>query len=144
MDYSEKFDDLQQRVAEGKAAAQAAATESRDQLKQRIHQAQDDVEVAVEDTKQQAGVAADEARSKWTQMKVDAAAHRDDIKAKIDKRDRQLDAKAAASEAGWAEDDAFAALDYAAWTVTDARLAVLDAIDARAYADERAKLAGPQ
>ena len=89
-------------------------------------------------------MAADEARSKWTQMKVDAAAHRDDIKAKIDKRDRQLDAKAAASEAGWAEDDAFAALDYAAWTVTDARLAVLDAVDARAYADERAKLAGPR
>jgi hypothetical protein len=64
MDYSAKFDDLQRRVADAKAAAQAAATESRDQLKQRIHQAQDDVEVAVEDTKQQAGVAADEARSK--------------------------------------------------------------------------------
>ena len=50
-------------------------------------------------------------------MKVDAAAHRDDIKAKIDKRTRELDAKAAASEADWAESDAFAALDYSAWTV---------------------------
>ena len=69
MDFSAKFEDLQRRVADAKAAAQAAAIESRDQLKQRIHQAQDDVEVAVEDTKQQAGVAVDEARSKWAQQR---------------------------------------------------------------------------
>lgn len=34
------------------------------------------------------------------------------------------------------------ALDYAAWTVWQAELTVLDAIDARARADERA--AGPE
>ena len=33
---------------------------------------------------------------------------------------------------------AAAAIDYAAWTVDNARLAVLDAIDARAYADDLA------
>jgi hypothetical protein len=38
-----------------------------------------------------------------------------------------------------AEDDAVAALDYAAWTLSSARLTVLDAIYARSYADERAK-----
>ena len=69
---------------------------------------------------------------------------RDDVKAKIDKRTRQLDAKAAANEADWAEDDAVAALDYAAWTLSSARLAVLDAIYARTYADERAKDAASQ
>jgi hypothetical protein len=31
--------------------------------------------------------------------------------------------------------------DYAAWTVDNARLAVLDAIEARGYADELAKAA---
>jgi hypothetical protein len=144
MDFSGKFDDLQQRVSEAKAAAQAATAESRDRLKQRIHQAQDDLDQDAEGTKQKASQAAADTRSKWAQMKVDAAARRDDVKAKIDKRNRQLDAKAAASEADWAEDDAFAALDYAAWTLSSARLAVLDAIDARAYADERAKLASPQ
>jgi hypothetical protein len=56
-------------------------------------------------------VAADEARSKWAQMKVDAAARRDDIRAKVDKRTRELDAKAATKEADWAESDALAALD---------------------------------
>jgi hypothetical protein len=35
MDFSAQFDDLQKRVGEAKAAAQTAATESRDQLKQR-------------------------------------------------------------------------------------------------------------
>jgi hypothetical protein len=59
--------------------------------------------------------------------------------------DRQAESTTGrAGEANWAEDDAFAALDYAAWSVHMARLAVLDAIDARAYADERAKLASPQ
>jgi hypothetical protein len=77
-------------------------------------------------------------------MKADAAARRDDVKAKIDQRSRELDAKTAASEAGWTEADAVDALDYAAWTVSNARLAVLDAIDARAFADERAKRAASQ
>jgi hypothetical protein len=75
-------------------------------------------------------------------MKTDAAAKRDDVKAKIDKRTRQLDAREAADEADLAEGDAADALDYAAWTVDNAQLDVLDAIDARAYADERAKAAG--
>ena len=77
-------------------------------------------------------------------MKADAAARRDDVKAKIDQRTRELDAKTAASEAGWAEADAVDALDFAAWTVSNARLAVLDAIDARAYVDERAKRVASQ
>ena len=75
------------------------------------------------------------------QMKADAAARRDDIKAKIDERTNQLDAKAAAADADWAEQDALDAIDYAALVVQDAQLAVLDALDARAYADERARIA---
>ena len=60
----------------------------------------------------------------------------------MDRRADQVDAKVAASEADWAEDDAAEAIDYAAWTVDNARLAVLDAIDARAYADELATTVG--
>ena len=56
----------------------------------------------------------------------------------------ELDAKTADSEADWAEGDAVAALDYADWTLSSARLAVLDAIYARSYADERAKDAASQ
>ncbi len=142
MDFSEQLDALQQHAAEAKSAAQAAATESHDQLRQRIGQAQVDMNLAVKDAKQQAGEAAASARSKWAQMKTDAAARMDDLQAKIDKRAQQLDARAAASDADRAEGDAADAIDYAQWTVDNARLAVLDAIDARAYADERARAAG--
>jgi len=74
-------------------------------------------------------------------MRADAAAKREDVKARIDKRNRQLDAKAAAKDADWAEADAADALDFADWAIESAGLAVLDAIDARAFADERAKAA---
>jgi hypothetical protein len=144
MDFSSQFDDLQNRLAEAKVSAQAAATESRDRLGQRIDQAQDDLDQAAADTEQKAREATAATQSKWTQMMADAAARRDDIKAKIDKRTRELDAKTAAKEADWAESDAFAALDYAGWTLSSARLAVLDAIYARSYADERADDAASQ
>ena len=141
MDFTRQFDDLEKRVAEAKAAAQAASTETRDRLKQRIDQAEDDLDQAAADSKQKAGNAKAGTQCKWAQMTADAAAKRDDMKAKIDKRNREMDAKAAAKEADWVEDDAVAALDHAAWTLSSARLAVLDAIDARAYAVERANAA---
>jgi hypothetical protein len=144
MDFTGQFDDLQKRVAEAKAAAQAAATESRDRLKQRIGQAQDNLDQAATDTQQKARQATAGAQSKWAQMMADAAARRDDAKAKIDKRTRQLDAKAAAKDADLAEDDAVAALNYADWSLYSAEVDVLDAIDARLYAEERAKAAGSQ
>ena len=110
----------------------------------RLHQALDawSHRVAQQRAQQRADQAGDRARSKWAQMKADAAAKMDDLQARMDKRADQLDANVAADDAAWAEDDASAAIDYAAWTVDNARLAVLDAIDARAYADELAKTAG--
>ncbi|HWI00109.1 MAG TPA: hypothetical protein VNT27_07245 [Propionibacteriaceae bacterium] len=142
MDFSAKLDELQAKVNETVETARAAAAENRDQLKQRVDQAQSEAKQAMENAKQQAGEAADRAQSKWAQMKADAEAKREDIKAKIDKRADQLDAKAAANDADWAEQDAADAIDYAVWMVYDAQLAVLDALDARVYADERAKIAG--
>jgi hypothetical protein len=43
----------------------------------------------------------------------------------------------ATTDADMAEADATAAIDHAAWTIDNARLAVLDVIDARAYANMR-------
>jgi hypothetical protein len=141
MNYSERLDTLQQRVAAAKAAVQDAGRESREQLRQRIDQAQADVDRATESARQRADQAGAGARSKWAQLRTDAATKVEDVKGKIDKRNRELDAKAAASEANWAENDAIDALDFADWAVDNARLAVLDAIDARAYAEQRAKVA---
>lgn len=141
MDYSAKLDALQQSAEKARSDARAAATETQDQLKQRIDQAEVDVNLGVKVAKQRVGEAADRAQSKWAQMKVDVSAKMDDIKAKMDKRSDQLDAKVAASDADWAETEALDALDFATWTAENARLAVLDAIYARAYADERARIA---
>ena len=50
----------------------------------------------------------------------------------------QVDSDFASSDADMAEADAYAAIDYADWAVENARVAILDAIDARVYADEKA------
>ena len=142
MDFSAQLDSLQTNVAEAKAEVQAAATESREQLRQRIDQTQVDINLAVKDAEQQVSAAADSARRKWALMKADAASKMDDLKAKIDQGGAQLDANMAADDAAWAEESAAAAIDYAGWTLDNARLAILDAIDARAYADDLAKAAG--
>ena len=141
MDFSAKLDDLQQRAADAQVAAQAAVSESREQLRQRIDQVKVDMDLAATDARQQVGEAAASARSTWAEMKADAAAKLDDFEAKMDRRADQRDAKLAASQADGAEADAADAIEFAAWTVDHARLAVLDAIDARVYADELAKQA---
>jgi hypothetical protein len=97
-----------------------------------------DLDLAAKDARQGASAAAASARSKWAQLKADAAAKLDDFEAKMDRRADQRDAKLAARQADGAEADAADAIEFAAWTVDHARLAILDAIDARAYADELA------
>jgi hypothetical protein len=142
MDFSTQLDTLEQHAAQAKASAKAASTESREQLKKRVDQAQADINKKAKDTKQKAGKDAEAMKSKWAQMKADAAAKMDDVKMKIDKRADQLDAKSAANEADFTESAAVDAIQYAEWAVDNARLAVLDAIDARVYAGQLAQKAG--
>jgi membrane protein involved in colicin uptake len=118
MDFSAQLEKLQQRINETVASLRTASVESRDQLKQRIDQAQVDANLALKDAKQQAEEASDQAQSKWAQMKADASAKLDDVKAKIDARADQHDAKAAAKDADKAERDASDAIDYAVWLPT--------------------------
>jgi hypothetical protein len=135
MDFSAQLDGLQQQVADARTGVQAAATESHDQLQQRIDQAQVDQVRGAKDARPSGGAQADQ--NKWKQMRADAADKMEEIKARIDKRKRQVDADVAATDADMAEADATDAVQYAAWTVDNARLAILDAIDARAYANMR-------
>jgi hypothetical protein len=134
MDYSTRLDGLQQQVDAAKSTVQAAATESDDQRRKRIDQAQ----VAADTGAKEAQRAPAGSSSKWDQMRADAADKMSDIKARMKKRDREMDADAAATDAEFAEADAAYAIDYAAWSIDNARLAVLDAIDARANANVRA------
>ena len=142
MDFSARLEQLQQQANETAASIRSASAESRDQLKQRIDQARVDANLALMDVKQQAEQTSDQVQSKWAQLKADASAWMDDVKAKIDKRADQRDAEAAAKDADRAERNAADAIDYAVLAFYSAQLAVLDALDARAYADERARIAG--
>jgi hypothetical protein len=142
MDFSTQLDDLQQRATEAKTSAQAAVSESRAQLRRRIDQAKVEVDDKATEARRDAGAAADHARGKWAQLKADTAAKLDDLDARMDRRADRLDAEVAAGQAEGAEADAADAIDFAAWTVDNARLAVLDAIEARVYADELATTAG--
>ena len=140
-DFYTRLDALQERVTSARSAVQAAAAETDVQLKQRIEQAQAKLDQSAENARQQASQASDGARVKWAQLKVDAAAKMNDVKANVDRRTRQADAKVADIEAAAAEADSAEALNFADWAVENAQLAMLDAIHARAYADQLAKVA---
>jgi hypothetical protein len=136
MDFAAELDGLQQQVARMKSAVQAASTESREELRQRIDQAQVDTGRVARETHHSAQ--AREAQTKWVKMRADASDKMSEVKARIDKRNRETDAKVAAEEADWAYSDALNAIDFAARTLDNARLAILDAIDGRAYANAQA------
>jgi hypothetical protein len=138
-DFYNRLDALQRRVASTMTAVHAAAAESDAQLKQRIDRAQAELDKSVEDTRRQLTQASVSVRATWAELKAEAAARMRDVKANIDKRMLQLDTKGAAKEADWAEADAADALDFADWAVENAELAMLDAIHARAYADQLVK-----
>jgi hypothetical protein len=132
MDFSAELDGLQRQVAQTKSVVQAATTESRDQLRQRIDQAQVESDSAAR--KAQQSTQGRDPQNKWAMMRANASDKMGDVKTRIDKRNREMDAGLAADEAEWAEADAAEAIDMAASTLDNARLAMLDAIDARAYA----------
>ena len=134
MDVAAQFEALQKRVTEASSGVSAGTTESRDQLKERIDKVHAD-----KDARQQAGEAAGSAGGKWAQMKAEVAARMDVLKTKIDNRGGRPDARAAEADADHAALEAGHAIDYASWTVENARLAALDAIDARVFSDGLAK-----
>lgn len=142
MDFSAQLEELQRHAAAAKETAMAAAKESRDQLKPRLDQAQADVASAAEQAGRGAGREAADVKAKWAKMKADMSAHRQDVKMRMDKMANQVDATLAEADAEWAdaewaEADAANAI-YAEWVIDNARVAVLNAIDVRAYADELA------
>jgi hypothetical protein len=135
---SDQVDALQQRVAELKSSFNAARRESNEQVKARIDNLKADIAARQDAARDKAVQDADRAQSQWASLKADAAAKRADLQARIERRRDQQDVKRAEQDAEDAEADAADALDYASWAVDQAQLAVLDAIDARSWADARA------
>ena len=143
MDYQQQLDGLAQRAAGTLAAVRAASAEDRLAVGARIEQAQGDIDLALKGARLQLGEATDSTHGLWARLKADAGSKLDDLRSAVSQRRHDLDADAASAEADWAEADAFDAIDYAEWAVDNARLAVLDAIDARLRAVELASPGRP-
>lgn len=141
MDFSERIDQLEQRVQAAKEGVRAAAVESRERVQRRIDQAHTDAHDAVRTAEHQAQQVAADAQSSWTRLKTELSTKAAEARTRLDERGRQLDAKAAAHDADRAEQEAAAGLDLALWAVVNAEAAVLEAIDARLRADEFAATA---
>lgn len=129
---------LQEQVTHLKISAYEAREESSAQVKARIEQAKAEAAADQEPAREQAGQAGGRAHGQWRSMKADAAAKMQGLRDRMDRKGDELDAKMAEDDAEGAEEDALDALGYARWVVEQAELAVLNAIDARAWADERA------
>ena len=138
MSISEQVDALQKRVAELKSSADQARQETNEQVKARISQAKVDIAARESAVKEKTEQAADQTQNQWKKLQADNAAKMKDLHDRIGRQRDQRDVKKAQKEADNAEEDAADALDYAAWAVDQAQLAVLDAIDARTWADARA------
>jgi hypothetical protein len=135
------IDALQHQVNELKESAEQASRETSQQVTARVEQ----VRAALSrqtDPVSGAGQAADQSQNQWQAMKADLAAKMRDLHDRIDRKRGEVSADIADDDATAAVDAAVDALDYAAWTVWQAELTVLDAIDARARADERAAGSG--
>jgi hypothetical protein len=138
MSISEQVDAVQARAAELKSSADQARRETNEQVQARISQAKADIAARQSAVKEKAGQAAERTQSQWKSMQADAAAKMQALQDRIGRQRDQRDVKRAERQAEDAEADASDALDYASWVVDQARLAVLDAIDARTWADARA------
>ena len=117
MDFDQKLDELKHHVDEVQASVQAAATENRASVKQRIDRAQRDIDEATNQARQDVMKASDASQSKWAQMKADASAKLASTKAKAEHSADALDARIASTEADAAKADAYSAIDFADWAV---------------------------
>jgi hypothetical protein len=143
VDFDKELDDLRVKLADVQASVHVAATETHDQIQERIGEAQVKLDKEAKAAQAQADKAGDQAQDQWQKVKADAANRIAKGKRSIDHRGDQFDADVAENDAEWAESDAQASIDFAAYAVENARVAILDAIDARAYSRQKAAAVRP-
>jgi hypothetical protein len=138
MAISDQVDNVQQRAADLKSSFEQSRKETNEQVKARLGKAKADVAARQAAARQSAQQAAGHAEGQWKAMKANADARMQDFQNRVDRKRDEHDVKKAERDAEDAEAGAADALDYAAWAVDQAQLAVLDAVDARTWADTRA------
>src|SRR5690348_4306356 len=138
MTLSEQADALQAKTAELKSSLDASRRETNEQIKTRLADAKTKGDAARETAHGHASQTADRAHAQFQSLKADTSAKMAQLQEQIERKRDEHDVKAAEKDAESAEDYAADTLDYAAWAIDQAEVAVLNAADARAWADARA------
>ena len=122
---------LSVRAKQAEDAAAAAQKEAHEKVVASVAQAQASAEQAVQKVNQNIKSASDTASAKWNGMKAKITADMDDLKSKVAQRKHDLTIKRAANYSEMLDEDASFAIDYAAASIEQAKVAVLDAIVGR-------------
>ena len=133
---SEQLADLSVRAKNAEDAVSAAEKEAHDKIAARKEQARVAATAAVEKVNQEIKSAGNTAARDWNSVKVKVAGDMATLKAKATTVKHNLDVKLAENQADEMEWEAGFAIDYAIASVEQAKLAVLDAIDSRAEAEQ--------
>jgi hypothetical protein len=133
---SEQLADLSVRAKNTEDAVTAAEKEAHDKIVVRKQQARAAATAAVEKVNQEIKSAGNTATRDWTSVKAKIASDMTNLKADAVHAKHDFDARHAENRAERKEWEAGFAIDYAIASVEQAKLAVLDAIDSRAEAEQ--------
>jgi hypothetical protein len=133
---SEQLADLSVRAKHTEDTIAAAQKETHDKLVARKEQAHAAATSAVEKVDRQIKSVNDSASQRWTAMRASITADMNALKARVATQKFERDVKRADKRADQLEEEAGFAIDYAVASIEQAKLAILDAIDARLAAEE--------
>jgi hypothetical protein len=132
------IDKLTDRANEAAARVHASASTTKEKLEARVSEARAAAEQTTQELQAKAAGSRDDASQRWTAIRQSWHDHIAEIQSKVDTQKQELDVDRAKRRAARAEDDALAAVDFACLAIEHAEWAVLDAMLARAEADELA------
>jgi hypothetical protein len=133
---SEQLADLSVRAKNTEDAVAAAQKEAHDKLVARKEQARIAATNAVEKVDQQIKSVNDSASQHWSALRAKITADMNALKVRVATQKHEHDVKRADKHADQLEWEAGFAIDYAIASIEQAKLAVLDAIDARLDAEQ--------
>ena len=138
MTASDNLAKLSERAKQAEEKAAKAAGQARADLETTVNESRVSAQAQADKLRANVEASKDEVSAWWNDVQTSWGAHVEKVRASIDAKKEAHDVKQAERRADNAESDALIAIDYAYATLEEAEYAVLDAILARAEADEAA------
>ncbi|HTJ57353.1 MAG TPA: hypothetical protein VL418_07305 [Devosiaceae bacterium] len=132
---SEQLADLSVRAKNAEDTINEAREEEHEEIAARLQEARDEAEEASERVDQQIQSVNEAAASKWEAARAKLHADMTALKANVAQHQHEHDARRASQHADDLEWEAGIAVDFAIASIEQAKVAVLDAIDARVEAE---------